>query len=129
MLLAGVFIRHFGYWWLAEGTRFSPKAMFYILGGAWETILCLTLLGAFIVTERSVWRYIAIAAMIVGALEGFQIAACQFVVVTNANTPANTNICDYLMGVPLGPTLAALYLIAIAYGVSKYIRTARAGSS
>ena len=126
-LLLGVFIRHYTAWWLADGTYLSPQAMFYILGGAWETILCLVVLGALFMVERSVWRYIAGVAMVVGALEGAQIAVCRVAITDISTVPKNINLCDYLIGLPLGPTLAALYLIAIAYGVSKYIRTVRAG--
>ena len=129
VLLIGVFIRHWTAWWLAEGTYLSPQAMFYILGGVWETILCLVILGALCMVERSVWRYIAGIAMIVGALEGAQIAVCRAVTVDISIVPKHVNLCDYLIGLPLGATLAALYLIAIAYGVGKYLRTVRAGSS
>lgn len=127
VLLLGVFIRHYTAWWWSQGTYLSPQAMFYILGGLWETILCLVVLGALYMVERSVWRYIAGAAMVVGALEGAQIAVCRVAITDISTVPKNVNLCDYLIGLPLGATLAALYLIAIAYGVSKYIRTVRAG--
>jgi len=129
VLLVGVFIRHWTAWWLAQGTYLSPQAMFYILGGAWETVLCLVVLGALCMVEPSVWRYIAAAAMTVGALEGFQIAACRAVITDITVVPKSVNLCDYLIGLPLGFAMAALYLIAIAYGVGKYLRTVRAGSS
>ena len=128
-LLLGVFIRHYSAWWLAEGTYLSPQAMFYVLGGAWEAILCLALLGAVTLAKRSLWRYIAGVAMVVGALEGLQIAICRVAISDIRAVPTNINLCDYLTGLPLGATLAALYLIAIAYGASRYVRTARAGNS
>ena len=126
ILLVGVFTRHNTALWLASGSSLSPQAVFYILGGVWEIVLCGVLAAILLAAERTLWRYLALVAVTVGIAEASQMSVCRLAISDIARLAPDQNLCDYLTGLPVGATLTALYLLAIAYGVGKYLRARRA---
>jgi hypothetical protein len=98
ILLIGVFVRHDTSFLLAKFTRLSAPEWFYLLGGWWEAILCMTL-------ATRVRGYFAVAALWIGTLEGGQIALCQSFL--QGPVPLGMNECDYLTGLPIGAWIVA----------------------
>lgn len=119
-LLVGVFIRHSGHTWLS-GSGYSPAAVFYMLGGLWEALLCA--LGAALVygARRTVWSGVALAALTIGALEGLQVTGCRLAIADIRAVPSGANLCDYATGLPVGAVAFSLYLIVIAWHVGRGI--------
>src|SRR5260221_9231923 len=68
ILLVGVFLRHDTAQWLPG---YNPGAWFYILGGAWEVILCSALLLTFHAIP------LLTAALWIGILEGAHVSVCR----------------------------------------------------
>src|SRR5258707_12817845 len=68
ILLVGVFLRHDTAQWLPG---YNPGAWFYILGGAWEVILCSALLLTFHAIP------LLTAALWIGVFEGRQVSVCR----------------------------------------------------
>lgn len=121
--MLGVFLRHESVYWLADATGYSRSAVFYMLGGAWESLLCGVLLVIGAAMKPSLWRDLMIAAMAIGVIEGLQITACRAFVGNNiAAVPRGVNLCDYLVGFPLGHVMFAAYLIAVCYVIGRSIR-------
>jgi hypothetical protein len=108
VLLVGVFIRHNTSFWLPI---FSAPEWFYILGGLWETVLCVALL-------LLLKNPLAIAALWIGVMEGSQVTVCG-ALMGHRRAPAGMNDCDYLLGWPLGATMTALYLGIICWAIGK----------
>ena len=113
ILLVGVFVRHNTSHWL---TGYSPQAWFYVLGGLWEVVLCLTLL-------RFVTAPLAISALWIGILEGAQVATCRLLTADISAVPKNANLCDALTGLPIGATMTGLYLLIICWAIGKKWRS------
>ena len=120
ILLIGVFLRHGSHNLLAGNTALSPAAWFYILGGLWEVVLCGVLLFI-LLSAKGQLKYFAIWAMIIGILEGLQISVCRLSIDNLSSVPKGTDLCDYLLGVPLGATEAATYLLAVCFGAGLYV--------
>lgn len=99
ILLIGVFLRHDTSFFLAKVTRLSPSEWFYLLGGAWEVVLCAIL-------RTRVRGYFAVAAMWIGMLEGGQIAVCQALL--DGPVPSGVSECDYVAGWPVGEWIVGL---------------------
>ena len=122
ILIIGVFLRHDAANWLASGSRLSPAAWHYILGGAWEVMLCALLLWVVYGYRWSVWRGIASTALVIGMLEGMQISACRLAVDDIRAVPVGMNLCDFRLGLPVGAVMTSLYLIMLAWQVGRAIR-------
>ena len=103
LLLVGVFVRHNTSMWLPG---YSPAAWFYVLGGLWEAVLCAVLLGF-------VRGPLAIVSLWIGITEGSQVAVCRLLT-KDIDAVHGQNLCDALLGFPLGPWLTGLYIILIA---------------
>lgn len=117
-----MFARHESVYWLADATGYSRSAMFYMLGGIWESTLCGVLLVIGMATKPSVWRDLMLAAMVIGILEGMQTFACRAAVKNIALVPRGTNLCDYLVGFPLGHVMFAVYLLIVCCILGRAIR-------
>jgi len=113
LLLIGVFARH-DLTWLPG---YSPAEWFYLLGGAWEVVLCVVLL---ILIGR---HPLAIAALWIGVLEGAQVAACG-AMMGHRRPPEGVPECDYLSGLPIGATMTGLYVIIVCWAIGKNWRSA-----
>lgn len=124
VLLFAVFVRHESAFWLADATGFNPRAMHYILGGAYEVVLAAVISFMLFACARTVWRDLGIAAMVIAALEGAQIAACRALVTDIKSVPASVNLCDYLVGFPLGHVMMSLYTIIIVGSIANAVRSA-----
>lgn len=107
-LLIGVFARH-NLSWLPG---YSPPEWFYILGGLWEVILCLSLLS--IIPGYP----LAIAALWIGALEGAQVTVCG-AIMGHARPPEGMNDCDYLTGWHVGAIMTGVYLFIVCPAIGK----------
>ncbi len=108
LLLIGVFARH-NLTWLPG---YSPAEWFYLLGGAWEVVLCVVLL---ILIGR---HPLAVAALWIGILEGAQVAMCG-ALMGHRRPPEGMNECDYLSSLPIGATMTALYLGIVCWAIGK----------
>ena len=122
VLLLGVFVRHDTANWLADESRFSAAAWFYMLGGAWEVMLCGLLLWAVMGYPSSLWRNLAAAALMIGISEGAQIAGCRLAVDNIVAIPPGINMCDYVVGMPVGAVMTSLYLLLICWQIGRAFR-------
>jgi len=122
LLIVGVFLAHDGANWLAEGTRFTPAAVFYMLQGTWSALLSGCLLLILAAAVPSVWRSIAIAALSVSVVEGLMIPACRLAVWDIKAVPRGTNLCDYATGLPIGSVALCLEVLAICWIVGSVAR-------
>jgi hypothetical protein len=107
LLLIGVFARH-NLTWLPG---YSASEWFYILGGAWETVLCSLLL-------RFTVLPLAVAALWIGILEGAQVTVCG-ALMGHARPPAGINECDYLTGWHVGAIMTGVYLFIVCMAIGK----------
>lgn len=101
-LLILVSLRHNGSFWINDLTGFPQKGAFYVMGGAWEAVLCLVL-------ATYLWRqkeHIGVFACVVGASEGIQMAVCRLL-----QGPSAKNLCDTYFGLPVGATIVSLYVL------------------
>ena len=124
ILLLGVFIRHDAVTWIAQTVHMTPAAVFYILGGIWEVTLCAVLLMVFWAMRASIWKNLAIAAMLIGILEGAQVSICRMCISDIRQVPPGTNLCDYVSGLPVGISLTCLYFLILCWSVGHAYRTA-----
>lgn len=114
LLIVGVFFAHDGANWLAEGSRFSPAAVFYMLQGIWTALLSALLLALVWAAKPSIWRSLCIAALVISIVEGLQIPACRFFVDDiYALAKSGMNTCDYVTRLPVSAVTISLELIAL----------------
>ena len=114
-LILGVFVANFLYRHLAEGTRFSHAAMYYMLSGLWIAVLSAFLFLVFSSQRPGFWRWLGMFAMFVSVSESLQTSVCRFAVADIKAVPANVNLCDYVTGLPVGASMVALYLLIIVW--------------
>ena len=119
VLLAAIFLRHGAANWLADGSDLSAAAWFYVLGGALEALLCAVILLMIYGYQRTVWRALAAAALLIGIIEGAQISACRLAVDNIRAVPEGMNLCDYATGFPVGAVMFSLYLIFVCYELGR----------
>lgn len=119
ILLIGVLVRHGAYNGLAAISSYSPAAWFYILGGLWEVALCSIIMMMALEIEGYL-RLLISWAMIVGILEGAEIAVCRLPIDNIALVPRGTNLCDYAFNLPVGAAQAGTYLISICSLIGIY---------
>lgn len=122
ILMLAVFIRHESIYWLASASGFSPQAVNYMMTGAFEAILGGIIIALVWGYKETIWRNLAIAAMAIAVLEGLQITGCRLLVADIRKVPAGSNLCDYLVGFPLGHVMFAIYLLIICTMVGRAIR-------
>jgi len=116
-LLLGVFLAHDSANLIAEGTKYSPAAVFYMLQGAWSAMLAACLL-LFILNEHpSIWRRVAVAAMGIAIFEGLEIPVCRLLVDDIMNVPSRTTMCNYVTGLPVSQVTLSLEIIALVVAI------------
>lgn len=115
ILLIGVFIADFTWRWLAQDTRFSQYAVWYMLQGFWVMTLCLTNVIVLLIHKRSVWRDAAIAALAIGAIEGFKAGFFRWFVDDPGKIPRGVDVSDYVTGLPLQTVSATLYIAILTW--------------
>lgn len=94
-----------------------------MLSGAYDILLCAVLLVILWQYKDSLWKRLAVIALCIGMVEGAQITVCRAATSNIALVPKGTNLCDHLVGFPLGPTMIVLYAIAICYIMARKRRT------
>lgn len=122
ILVVGVFLAHDGANWLSDGTRFSPAAMFYMLHGAWEAALSAGFLLILAIAKASIWRDLAIAALVISIIEGAQMVACRYAVTDINAVPRGTNLCDFSTGLPIGAVSLTMEVLALAWIIGSWVR-------
>ena len=123
ILLLGVFIRHDAVTFIAHQVGWTPAAIFYLLGGLWEVVLCAAIALFALTTHVSIWRELILAAMAIGILEGSQVFICRLCVKDIRAVPPGTNLCDYVTGLPVGVSLTCLYFLILCWSVG-HVRAA-----
>lgn len=118
ILLLAVFVRHESAFWLADATGFNPRAVHYMLGGAYEVVLAGVIAVFLLAANRSLWRNLGLAAMAIAAIEGAQITACRAMVKDMKQVPPDTNLCDWIVGVPMGHILMSFYLLIVVWSIA-----------
>ena len=114
LLVVGVFLAHDGANWLADGTRFTPAAAFYMLHGAWEAVLSAMLLALGLWTVRaSIWRDLSVAALVVSIIEALQLPACRFAIDDMKSVPRGMSLCDYATGLPVHAVLLTMEVFVV----------------
>jgi len=113
ILVVGVFIAHDGANWLADGTRYSPAAVFYMLHGAWGAVLSALLLVVITAAAASVWRDLSIAALVISIIEGVQIPACRLAIADMKAVPRGVSLCDHATGLPVHAVFLSLEVLAV----------------
>lgn len=119
-LLLGVFVMNYGYRELAEGTRFSQAAVFYMLMGIWIAYLAAIALAWAYHSPVSVWRVLAIDGALIAVIEALQMPVCRYPITDIRAVPTNVNLCDYVTGLPVYLTMLCLYLIIIVESLIYY---------
>lgn len=122
-LLLAVFIRHESAFWLADVTGFTPAAVNYILGGIYEMVLAAVITLGLLACKKNIWRDLGLAAMFIAFIEGGQIAGCRLLIADIRSVPANVNLCDHIVGFPLGHVMMTLYVLVIAWSVRGALRS------
>jgi hypothetical protein len=123
LLLVGVLMRHASARWLADMLGYPVGGMEYMLSGAFDILLCGVLLLMIWHMANSLWRRLAIAALVIGMMEGAQITVCRACISDISMVPKGTNLCDYLVGFPMGPALIVMYAIVVCYIMSRIKET------
>ena len=124
LLLLGFFIRHMGVGCIAAESHMTQAAVFYILGGFWEVVLCSALLLIAWGCKASIWRNLTMAAMGIGISEGLQVGVCRMCISDIKAVPTGVNLCDYLTGLPIGISLVCLYFFILCWSVGHATRAA-----
>ena len=70
VLIVGVFARYDAVNMLSQMFGMSPPAIYYILGGLWESALAAVILLLSYQMRECIWRRIIRAATIIGIIEG-----------------------------------------------------------
>lgn len=109
LLIVLVSIRHNSSWWINDITGFPVRGVHYILGGLWESALCLAL---WIHLPKDA-KPLGGLACIIGISEGMQMSICRLF-----GNPKG-NICDVLLGIPVGATLVSLYALFLCLYVGR----------
>jgi hypothetical protein len=109
ILLLAVLYRHSAHNWLPK--NFSPAAWFYINSGLFEALLCGVFLVVALECRRTVWTKVLALAMVIGVIEGLQMSVCRLG--TKIIQPGN--LCDNMVGLPVGATFFSLYFIALCF--------------
>lgn len=122
ILIVGVFLVHDGANWLADGSRFTPAAVFYMLHGAWGAVLSAALLLVLVAATASVWRDLAIAALVISIIEGLQIPACRLAVSDIKAVPRGMSLCDHVTGLPVHAVLLTLEMLALCWIIGSWLR-------
>ena len=122
LLLVGVFVRHDAVNLIAGWVDMTPAAVFYILGGFWEAILCGVIFLIAIHAKPSIWRVLLEIAMAIGILEGLEVSVCRIGITDIYAVPAGVNLCDYLTGFPVGKALMAVYFLITVWSVGRATR-------
>jgi hypothetical protein len=110
ILLILVSIRHNGSIWLSDFTGITQKGVFYVLGGAWEAVLCFVL-ASYLWKQR---EHIGVFACVIGASEGIQMAVCRLL-----QSPTSGNLCDAYFGLPVGATFVSMYALCLSWYVGR----------
>lgn len=122
VLLVGVFMTHHTANWLADGSRFSPAAIFYMQQGMWAAILALFLLDAIWAEARSFWRSLAIAALVISIGEGLLQPVCRFAVDNINAVPKGVSLCDYVTGMPTHAVMLCVEIFAVLWIAASWTR-------
>lgn len=122
LLVIGVFLRHNSAKWLAGD--FTPQAIFYMLGGVWEAILCATVLVFTAAMRPSIWRFVMQAAMVIGILEAVQMPVCRLMISDIRAVPPGMSLCDFVAGFPIGISIVAVYFLVIVWSIGRHVRAA-----
>lgn len=123
ILLIGVFVRHDSAKWLA-GDHYSVAAVFYMLGGAWEVILCATVLLFTFAMHPSLWKSLIQAAMLIGIVEAVQMPVCRLLVTDIRSVPAGMSLCDHVTGLPIGIAVVSIYFLILIWSLGRALRAA-----
>lgn len=119
LLLVGVFVRHDAAFLLASWTGWTPAAVFYVLGGFWEAILCGTLFVILNVCERTIWRDLAAYAMVIGVAESVMVSGCRLAL--TAPPPKGMTSCEHVTGWPIGQAMLALEIMGLCWLVGSWM--------
>ena len=116
VLLLGVIFRHTAARWLPG---YTPAAWGYMLGGAWEFILCGLILWQVLGYPLTKWSRAAIVALIIGMLEALQMTFCRLCIADIREVPTGVNLCDYITGLPIGAVMMGLYILLISWHIGR----------
>ncbi len=121
VLVVGVFLAHDAANWIADGSRFTPAAVFYMLHGAWEATLSALLLAVLVVVKASMWRDLAVAALVISIVEALQMTACRLAISDIKAVPRGVSLCDYATGLPVHGVLLTLEVFAIFFIMGAWV--------
>jgi len=121
ILVVGVFVAHDGANWLADGTRYSPAAVFYMLHGAWEAVLSAALLLVLVAVKATVWRDLALGALTISIIEGLQMPTCRLAIADMKAVPRGVSLCDFATGLPVHAVLLTLEVFALLCIIGSWV--------
>jgi hypothetical protein len=124
-LLLGVFLRHFSIWGGLWTESFSPQAIFYMLGGMWEAILCAVGFLFALPLKRGFWRNLIFVAMGIGMIEGLTTTGCRYFIADIFSVPKNIDLCDYLSGFHFQAWRLGMYLVSVCWIVGAWLADRR----
>ena len=118
VLIVGVFARYDAVNMLSQMFGMSPPAIYYILGGLWESALAAVILLLSYQMRECIWRRIIRAATIIGIVEGTQASVCRVAVRDIRAVPQGVDLCDYVTGLPFGSVVMSVYFLIICWSVA-----------
>lgn len=121
IVTVSIFARHNSAFWMASALNTTAPAVSYVMGGLLEVVMGAALAILLLTQPKSLWRTLGIFAGCIAAIEGAQMAACRIVIADIRALPANTTLCDFVTGLPIGSVITALYLSGILYLVGREI--------
>lgn len=122
ILLVAVFMRHGSIYWLADLSGFPPGAVNVMLGGAFEIALAAVIAFLIFGYAPGIWRNLGLGACLIAAIEGAQITGCRAFVANIRLVPPKTDLCDYLVGFPIGRVIIGLELAIVCYALAAALR-------
>lgn len=115
-------LRHNTAYEIASLTGISPRGAFYVMGGLWEVTLCLVVAGLVWFEKHSIYRSIALGAMVIGVVEGLQMSVCRALVTDMNKVPLDARICDYLAGFPIGSVITGFTVIFLIWLIGRHAK-------
>jgi len=111
ILLCSLAVRHYQIRELANFFGFSVYAMNYMLDGVLDVVL-VSVIAFLVWGYKGVARFLILTGCVWAALEGVQVSGCRFFA-NMSHAPAQGNLCDYLLGFPVGALVGVLVLMTM----------------
>ena len=122
ILLLAVYIRHGSIYWLSDLFDAYPWKVNYFLGAGYEAVLAGVIAFMLLAHQSSAWRNIGLGACAIAAVEDAQIVGCSLLIGDIRDVPERVDLCDYLVGFPIGRLILGAELAIVCYALATTLR-------